>query len=82
MTDKEICEKYSARDENNKVHCFECPLVIDDYKFICKRRVAQEPDLQQEYPEWRDFNPGKCHGCFGAANNDCVECEHRKEENR
>lgn len=24
--EREICDKYSARDENGKVHCKECPL--------------------------------------------------------
>lgn len=38
MTDKEkkICHKYSKRDENGKVHCFECPLVVDKYNMLCK----------------------------------------------
>ena len=38
MTDEEkmICKKYSARDEEDKVHCMECPLVIDKLSFTCK----------------------------------------------
>ena len=38
LTDKQkkICEKYSERDENGKVHCNECPLVINAYALMCK----------------------------------------------
>lgn len=73
---KELCAMYSARDENDRVHCSECPLVIDPTAFVCKRVVAEDDarDLRQEYPDWLKYNAGKCHGCFGAANNDCVEC--------
>lgn len=40
-TDREekICKKYGARDSNNKVHCYECPLLKgnpDNYDFRCK----------------------------------------------
>ena len=35
--EKAICRKYSKRDEHNKVHCFECPLVIDKKAMVCKR---------------------------------------------
>ena len=33
LTKKEqkICEKYSAYDENHKVHCFECPLGLHEF---------------------------------------------------
>ena len=34
--EKEICKKYRKRDENNTVHCFECPLVIDRLACLCK----------------------------------------------
>ena len=34
--EKEICRKYSARDENGLVHCKECPLVVDSDGFMCK----------------------------------------------
>lgn len=34
--EKEICKKYSARDENGFVHCKECPLVVDADGFMCK----------------------------------------------
>lgn len=36
---KKICEKYSARDRDNRVHCFECPLNVgnpDYYDFRCR----------------------------------------------
>lgn len=38
MTDDE-CEKYSAYDKNNRVHCNECPLSkgnLTQYDFRCK----------------------------------------------
>lgn len=34
-----ICKKYSAYDENNRVHCDECPLIKGNpkkYDFRCK----------------------------------------------
>ena len=30
--EKRICAKYSAYDENRRVHCFECPLNYIYYK--------------------------------------------------
>lgn len=39
--EKEICKKYSKRDENNTVHCFECPLAIDRWLCICKANVTR-----------------------------------------
>lgn len=37
--EQKICEKYSSRDETNRVHCSECPLVKGNpkaYDFRCK----------------------------------------------
>ena len=36
--EQKICEKYSKRDENDKVHCNECPLRKSEgnYDFRCK----------------------------------------------
>lgn len=35
--EQKICDKYSKRDENNKVHCKECPLRKGyGYDFRCK----------------------------------------------
>lgn len=40
--EKEICKKYSARDENNTVHCYECPLVINRAWTLCKANCRAE----------------------------------------
>ena len=48
--EKKICKKYSARDEEGKVHCMECPLVIDKLSFTCK---ATEEMLKNG---WRSEN--------------------------
>ena len=40
--EKEICEAYRKRDENNTVHCFECPLVINVREFICKANCTRK----------------------------------------
>lgn len=40
--EKKICKKYSKRDENNTVHCFECPLVIDMRLCLCKANATRE----------------------------------------
>lgn len=34
--EKAICEKYSAKDENGKVHCSDCPLVVSHIDLMCK----------------------------------------------
>ena len=36
--EKEICQKYSKRGADGKVHCFECPLAIgeNEYDYLCK----------------------------------------------
>lgn len=40
--EKEICEVYSKRDENNTVHCFECPLVISVRECLCKANCTRK----------------------------------------
>ena len=32
---KKICEKYSARDSEGYVHCYECPLSVDHSMPMC-----------------------------------------------
>lgn len=52
MTDKEtaICKRYSKRDENGKVHCFECPLVIDKKSCVCKKVLdSRTNNLNESY---------------------------------
>ena len=34
--ERKICEKYSARDSEGFVHCFECPLKTDRTRPMCK----------------------------------------------
>lgn len=46
--EKEICKKYSERDENNTVHCFECPLVIDRLACICKANADRTIHVRKE----------------------------------
>ena len=38
----EICKKYSARDDMYRVHCSECPLVIDHETLTCKRNISKK----------------------------------------
>ena len=42
LKDGEICKKYSKRDENNKVHCYECPLVLNLRFCICKANISKK----------------------------------------
>lgn len=44
--EKEICKKYSERDRKGLVHCFECPLVIDNKTLMCKRNTRKK-DLKE-----------------------------------
>ena len=37
-----ICEKYRKRDENNTVHWYECPLVIDMNICLCTKNATKE----------------------------------------
>jgi len=39
--EREICKQYSKRDENNLVHCYECPLVISLRDCSCKANVSK-----------------------------------------
>lgn len=45
--EKKICEKYGARDSDNRVHCFECPLTIDTRYCVCKANITEE--------EWEEY---------------------------
>ena len=49
MTDKEkaICNQYSKRDINGKVHCSDCPLVIDKTACVCKKCNSAKQKLHQ-----------------------------------
>jgi hypothetical protein len=51
MTDKEtaLCKRYSRRDENGKVHCFRCPLIIDKNACVCKRVLEDSLNKSYEY---------------------------------
>lgn len=47
--ERRICEKYSARDENDKVKCRECPLVKGNFKswdFRCKANSHYDRKIQ------------------------------------
>lgn len=50
-TDRErkICERYSKYDEEDKVHCFECPLrkAESTYDFRCKANSHYDRHLQE-----------------------------------
>lgn len=39
--EKLICKEYRKRDENNTVHCFECPLVISVRYCLCKANALE-----------------------------------------
>ena len=51
LEEQKICKEYSKRDENNSVHCFECPLVLNIRYCVCKANVTEE-----EYKEWKGGN--------------------------
>ena len=46
--EQEICKKYSERDENNTVHCFECPLVIDMRNCLCKANANETKERSED----------------------------------
>lgn len=45
--EREICKKYSARDENGLVHCYECPLAVDTRYALCKANLKKK--------EWEEY---------------------------
>lgn len=49
--EREICKQYRKRDENNLVHCYECPLVISIRDCSCKANVSKR--------EYDDFGERK-----------------------
>ena len=40
--EKAICKKFRKRDENNIVHCYECPLVISLRDCLCKANAKDD----------------------------------------
>lgn len=47
---RKICEKYSARGDNGKVRCHECPLVIDERYCMCKANCTYNPKTRKWEP--------------------------------
>lgn len=45
-TEQKICDQYGEPDADGKVHCSECPLVIDRRYCLCKANCTDE--------EWED----------------------------
>lgn len=45
--EKEVCNEYSFRGLDGKVHCSECPLAIDIRGCACKANVSKE--------EWEEY---------------------------
>jgi hypothetical protein len=52
MTEREkrICSKYSTRDESGRVHCQECPLVVDREQCLCKANAK----YNRKTREWKE----------------------------
>ena len=40
--EQKICDKYSKRDTNGQVHCYECPLVLDEHEIMCKANATRK----------------------------------------
>lgn len=49
--DKKICEKYSAYDGGDRVHCCECPLAVDTRLCLCKANLTAK--------EYRGYREGR-----------------------
>ena len=52
--DQKTCDKYSNRDKNDKVHCYECPLRKSkgSYDFRCKANSHYNRKIKEwEYDE-------------------------------
>ena len=53
MTEKQekICAQYSARDESGKVHCCDCPLVVDREMMMCKKNAVYNRKTRKWEPK-------------------------------
>ena len=40
--EQKICDKYSTRDTNGRVHCYECPLVLNEHELMCKANATRK----------------------------------------
>ena len=49
-----ICDKYSKRDGNNKVHCSECPLVISVRDCECYATIDGRTKEAKELPRFKE----------------------------
>lgn len=49
--EREICDRYSERDQDGLVHCKECPLNLDARYCICKANCTRE-----EFREYENAN--------------------------
>lgn len=51
--DKEICARYSARDETGHVHCSECPLALKQvWRWgVCKANHHYDENLKWWVPD-------------------------------
>lgn len=47
-----ICDRYSKRDSENKVHCYECPLVVDAYDYLCKANAHYDRHKKKWIADW------------------------------
>lgn len=57
---KKICTKYRERDENGKVHCFECPLVINPKACECRAWMHWDRHTQEWVEDgWGNLEPEK-----------------------
>ena len=50
--EKRICAKYSAYDENRRVHCFECPLNYKHYKGMEQLECKGNMHYDRHRREW------------------------------
>lgn len=45
--EKDICRQYGKRDQEGRVHCFECPLALDTRYHVCKKTVSKKEYLAE-----------------------------------
>ena len=53
MTEKQgkICAQYSAQDDSGKVHCCDCPLVLDCEMMLCRRNAVYNRKTRRWEPK-------------------------------
>lgn len=64
--ESEICKRYSEYDNSGRVHCSECPLLINKKDMVCYANIdgrTREARMAKRYNQPRSYEPGETPCC-------------------